>query len=93
MRPRLGRRMVRTAVVGGAAYAVGSHAASKSAAQQQQDANQNAQINDLQQQQQQAAMLRQLRQLRQLWPLKRRKRRKRRLPCRTQSKRSRNWAS
>lgn len=56
MRPRVGRRLVRTAAVGGAAYMVGSHAATKSMEQQQQDAAQNAQIADLQQQQQQAAM-------------------------------------
>jgi len=51
MRPRVGRRLVRTAAVGGAAYMVGSHAATKSAEQQQQEAAQNAQIADLQQQQ------------------------------------------
>ncbi len=58
LRPRLGRRLVRTAVVGGAAYAVGSHMAKKSAEQQQQEAYQNQQIEDLQQQQaqQQVAM-------------------------------------
>ena len=53
-RPRVGRRLVRTAAVGGAAYMVGSHAATKSAEQQQQEADQNAQIADLQQQQQAA---------------------------------------
>lgn len=58
MRPRVGRRIVRTAAVGGAAYMVGSHAATKSAEQQQQEAAQNAQIADLQQQQQ-AAMAQQ----------------------------------
>lgn len=51
LRPRVGRRLVRTAVVGGAAYAAGSHMANKSAAQQQAEAEQNAQIADLQQQQ------------------------------------------
>lgn len=54
-RPRVGRRLVRTAAVGGAAYMVGSHAATKSAEQQQQEADQNAQIADLQQQQAAAA--------------------------------------
>lgn len=47
----VGRAVVRTAVVGGTAYAVGHHAATKSAEQQQMDAEQNAQIEDLQQQQ------------------------------------------
>src|SRR5215471_12808398 len=47
----VGRRLVRTAVVGGTAYAVGHHAATKSAEQQYTDAQQNAQIEDLQQQQ------------------------------------------
>jgi len=42
---------VRTAVVGGTAYAVGHHAATKSAQQQQTDAQQNAQIADVQDQQ------------------------------------------
>ena len=51
----VGRRMVRTAVVGGTAYAVGHHAATKSAEQQYTDAQQNAQIEDLQQQQDQQA--------------------------------------
>ena len=57
----VGRRLVRTAVVGGTAYAVGHHSATKSAEQQQAEAQQNAQIADLQdqqaaqQQQQQAA--------------------------------------
>lgn len=51
LRPRVGRRLVRTAAVGGAAYMVGSHAATKAAEQQQQEADQNAQIADLQQQQ------------------------------------------
>ncbi len=51
----VGRAMVRTAVVGGTAYAVGHHAATKSAEQQYTDAQQNAQIEDLQQQQQQQA--------------------------------------
>jgi hypothetical protein len=48
----VGRALVRTAVVGGTAYAVGHHAATKSAQQQEMDAQQNAQIEDLQQQQQ-----------------------------------------
>jgi len=43
--------VVRTAVVGGVAYGVGHHMATKSAQQQQMDAQQNAQIDDLQQQQ------------------------------------------
>src|SRR5689334_16259292 len=44
------RPILRTAAVGGVAYAAGSHAASKSAQQAQMDAQQNAQIADLQQQ-------------------------------------------
>jgi hypothetical protein len=52
MRRRVvGRRLVRTAAVGGVAYGVGHHAATKSAQQQQTDAQQNAQIDDVQQQQ------------------------------------------
>ena len=47
----IGRRLVRTAAVGGVAYAAGHHVATKSAEQQQTDAQQNAQISDLQQQQ------------------------------------------
>ena len=47
----IGRRLVRTAAVGGVAYAAGHHVATKSAEQQQMDAQQNAQISDLQQQQ------------------------------------------
>ena len=47
----IGRRIVRTAAVGGVAYAAGHHMATKSAEQQQMDAQQNAQISDLQQQQ------------------------------------------
>jgi len=43
--------VVRTAVVGGVAYGVGHHMATKSAQQQQMDAQQNAQIDDMQQQQ------------------------------------------
>jgi hypothetical protein len=43
--------LVRTAAVGGVAYAAGHHSATKSAEQQQTDAQQNAQIDDLQQQQ------------------------------------------
>lgn len=45
------RPILRTAVVGGAAYAAGSHAAKKSAEQAQMDAQQSAQIAELQQQQ------------------------------------------
>jgi hypothetical protein len=45
------RPLLRTAAVGGVAYAAGSHAARKSAEQAQMDAQQNAQIADLQQQQ------------------------------------------
>jgi hypothetical protein len=45
------RAVVRTAVVGGTAYAVGHHAATKSAQQQQTDAQQDAQIADVQDQQ------------------------------------------
>ena len=51
----VGRRLVRTAVVGGVAYGVGHHAAKKSAEQEYMDAQQNAQIADLQQQQEAAA--------------------------------------
>jgi hypothetical protein len=53
----VGRAVVRTAAVGGVAYAAGHHAATKSAEQAQMDAQQNAQLEDLQQQQyaQQAA--------------------------------------
>ena len=52
MRRRVvGRAVMRTAVVGGTAYAVGHHAATKSAEQQQMDAQQNAQIADMQDQQ------------------------------------------
>ena len=47
----VGRAMVRTAVVGGTAYAVGHHAATKSAQQQYTDEQQNAQLADLQNQQ------------------------------------------
>jgi Short C-terminal domain len=46
----IGRRLVRTAAVGGVAYAAGHHMATKSAQQSQMDAQQNAQIEDLQQQ-------------------------------------------
>jgi hypothetical protein len=42
--------VVRTAAVGGVAYAAGHHMATKSAEQQQMDAQQNAQIEELQQQ-------------------------------------------
>jgi hemolysin activation/secretion protein len=45
------RRLLRTAVVGGVAYGVGHHMATKSAQQQQTDAQQNAQIADVQDQQ------------------------------------------
>ncbi len=45
------RPLLRTAAVGGVAYAAGSHMASKSAEQAQMEAQQNAQIADLQQQQ------------------------------------------
>jgi len=52
MRRRVMRRaVVRTAVVGGTAYEVGHHSATKSAEQQQMDAQQNAQIADVQDQQ------------------------------------------
>jgi len=42
---------LRTAAVGGVAYAAGHHVATKSAQQQQMDAQQNAQIADMQDQQ------------------------------------------
>ncbi len=42
----VGRAVVRTAVVGGTAYAVGHHMATKSAEQQYTDQQQNAQIED-----------------------------------------------
>jgi Short C-terminal domain len=45
------RRLLRTAVVGGVAYGVGHHMATESAQQQQTDAQQNAQIADVQDQQ------------------------------------------
>ena len=45
------RAIVGTAVVGGTAYAVGHHSATKAAEQQQTDAQQDAQIQDMQQQQ------------------------------------------
>lgn len=51
VRRGVGRRMVRTAAVGGAAYMVGSHTARSSMEQQQAEADQNAQIAELQQQQ------------------------------------------
>ena len=47
----VGRAVVRTAAVGGVAYAAGHHMATKSAEQAQMDAQQSAQIEDLQQQQ------------------------------------------
>src|SRR6266566_1647234 len=45
------RRLLRTAAVGCVAYAAGHHVANKSAQQQQTDAQQNAQIADVQDQQ------------------------------------------
>jgi hypothetical protein len=42
---------MRAAVIGGGAYAVGRHNANRNAEQAQAEAEQNAQINDLQQQQ------------------------------------------
>src|SRR5437588_11892173 len=47
----VGRAVVRTAAVGGVAYAAGHHMATKSAEQQYTDAQQSAQIADLQQEQ------------------------------------------
>ena len=47
----VGRAVVRTAVVGGVAYGVGHHVATKSAQQQYTDDQQNSEIADLQQQQ------------------------------------------
>jgi hypothetical protein len=44
------RPILRTAAIGGVAYAAGSHAAAKSAQQTQMEAEQNAQIAELQQQ-------------------------------------------
>lgn len=49
------RPLLRTAVVGGVAYAAGSHVARTSAEQAQMEAEQNAQIAELQQQQAAAA--------------------------------------
>jgi hypothetical protein len=49
------RAVVRTAAVGGIAYAAGHHTATKSAQQSQTDAQQDAQIADVQQQQAAAA--------------------------------------
>jgi hypothetical protein len=49
-RRAVARRVVRTAAVGGLAYAAGHHVAKKSAGQQYMDEQQNAQIADLQQQ-------------------------------------------
>lgn len=49
-RRAIGRPILRTAVVGGAAYMAGSSMAKKSAAEQQAEEAQNAQIADLQQQ-------------------------------------------
>lgn len=46
------RPLMRAAVVGGSAYAVGHHMANKSAAQAQQEADQDQRISDLEQQQQ-----------------------------------------
>ncbi len=51
----VGRAIVRTAAVGGVAYAAGHHVAKKSAEQEYMDAQQNAQIADMQQQQAAAA--------------------------------------
>jgi len=51
----VGRTVVRTAAVGGVAYAAGHHMAKKSAEQQYMDEQQNAQIEELQQQQAQPA--------------------------------------
>lgn len=45
------RPILRTAAIGGVAYAAGSHTAARSAEQAQMEAAQNAQITDLQQQQ------------------------------------------
>ena len=45
------RRLLRTAAVGGVAYAAGHHSGNKSAEQAQTDATQNAQIADVQDQQ------------------------------------------
>ena len=45
------RPLLRAAVIGGGAYAVGRHNANRNAEQAQAEAEQNAQINDLQQQQ------------------------------------------
>lgn len=51
MRRRVGRPLLRTAVVAGGAYAVGSSAARRHAEQEYTDAAQSAQIDQLQQQQ------------------------------------------
>lgn len=59
VRRGVGRRMVRTAAVGGAAYMVGSHAARSSMERQQAEADQNAQIAELQQQQSAMAQVQQ----------------------------------
>jgi len=45
------RPLMRAAVIGGGAYAVGSRSATKAANQAQQEADQNARIDDLEQQQ------------------------------------------
>ncbi len=45
------RPLMRAAVIGGGAYAAGRHKANRNAEQAQAEAEQNAQINDLQQQQ------------------------------------------
>ena len=45
------RPLMRAAVIGGGAYAVGHHSANKAANQAQQEADQNARIDDLEQQQ------------------------------------------
>jgi Short C-terminal domain len=46
------RPLMRAAVVGGGAYVAGRHMANKSAAQSQQEAEQNERLSDLEQQQQ-----------------------------------------
>ena len=51
MRRRVGRPLLRTAVVAGGAYAAGDYAARRRAEQEQLDTQQNAQIEQLQQQQ------------------------------------------
>lgn len=48
----VGRRLVRTAAVGGVAYAAGHHVANKNAQEAQQEAEQDARISNVEQQQQ-----------------------------------------